>query len=265
MIILKYEGGDADDHRLDALTGGESLEGLGRALSLVAHFAATGEVRQRAPYSKEARFVFSANRAGSLEWLVEYVQNNPGEIALGLGVNGITALVAWVWAKAIGRAEKAPKAIEALDEARSGDIEALVEAVEPSLKKAHRAIGPTAQQILIINGNNNNVIVGFDLKSRSYLEKDHDGGISTQDVSVASLNVNSRYGRVYFLDLGRTVPFKIDRDAHGRTLTELSKALDNYAKKTGATVNIRFRRIEAEDGRLKRIMIYDAWHLDDAA
>lgn len=265
MLILKYEGGDADQHRIDALTGGESLEGLGRAVSLVSHYVATGEVRQRAPYSREARFLFTANRAGSLEWLLQYVQNNPGEIAVDLGINGITALVGWLFAKAVGgRSAAVPASVTDLDEARSGDLEALVEAIEPSLRKAHRVIGPSVQQILIINGNNNNVMLNFDHDSKEYLEEDIDGGRATQDVSIASLNVNSRYGRAYFFDLRRTVPFKIDRYAHGRTITQLSRALDNYAKKNGIPVEITFTRVLASDDRLKRIIIHDALSADEA-
>jgi hypothetical protein len=261
-LILKYEGDDADDHRLDVQLGGESLAGIGHALTLISHYAATGKVRQRAPYSEETRFYFTATQKGSIEWLIQTCINNPEAIMVGLGVNGITELVKYVFSRAVGKAPKINhNVVKALDEHRSGDLEALIEAVEPSLKRGHRVIGTSAQQITIVNGNNNQVLVGFDPGSKAYLEDDIDGGQSTQDVSISSLNVNSRYGRAYFGDLKRTVPFRVDRDASARTMTQLSKALDNYAKKTGRTVNITFTRIEATDERLKRIVIHDAKHL----
>jgi hypothetical protein len=261
-IILKYEGLDADEHRLDAQFGGESLAGVGHALTLVSHYAATGVVRQRAPYSEETRFYFTAARPGSVDWLMQVVVNNPDAVMVGLGVNGVTELVKYVFSRAVGKTPKIEHpVVKALDHDRSGDLEALVEAVEPALKRAHRVIGASAQHITIINGSNNNVLVGFDAGSKAYLEEDVDRGRDTQDVSVSSLNVNSRYGRVYFQDLHRTVPFKVDRDARPRTITQLSKALDNYAKKTGRAVTITFSRIEASDGRLKRIVIHDARHL----
>lgn len=261
-IILKYEGLDADEHRLDAQFGGESLAGLGHALTLVSHYSATGVVRQRAPYSDGTKFYFTSNKQGSIEWLVQTVVSNPEAIMVGLGINGVTELVKYVFSRAIGKSPKIEHpVVQALDSDRSGDLEALVEAVEPALKRAHRVIGRSAQNITIINGNNNNVLVGFDAKSQAYLEDDVDKGRDTQDVSVSSLNVNSRYGRVFFDDLHRTVPFRVDPDAKGRTITQLSKALDNYAKKTGRKVSITFNRIEAIDGRLKRIVIHDARHL----
>lgn len=263
-IILKYEGLDADEHRLDAQFGGESLAGIGHALTLVSHYAATGHVRQRAPYSEDTRFYFIGGRKGSLDWLLQVVIENPDAVMVGLGVNGVTELVKFVFTRAIGKTSKINNPIVAsLDENRSGDLEALIEAVEPALKRGHRAIDKTAQQITIINGNNNQVMVGFDSESKAYLEDDVDGGRDVQDVTVASLNVNSRHGRVFFHDLQRTVPFKIDRDAKARTITQLSRALHNYARKTGRRVSITFSRIEAVDGRLKRILIHDAKHLTE--
>ena len=262
MLIVKYEGLDADEHRLDAHFGGESLAGLGHALTLVSHYASTGIVRQRAPYSEDARFYFTGAQNGSLDWLVQLVTSNPDAIIVGLGINGVTELVKYIFLRAIGKSSKINSSgVKELDENRSGDLEALIEAVEPSLKRAHRAIDESAKTITIINGNNNHVMVGFDHSSKRYLEDDVDTGQDQQDVSVASLNVNSKYGRVYFGDLKRTIPFRIDRNASGRTLTELSRGLDDYAKKTGLEVNITFSRIEAVDGRLKRILIHDARHL----
>jgi hypothetical protein len=261
---LKYEGLDADEHRIDAQFGGESLAGIGHALTLVSHYAATGVVRQRSPYSEETRLYFTGGKRGSLDWLLQVVIHNPDAIMVGLGVNGITELVKYVFSRAIGKTPKIEnQAVATLDKERSGDLEALIEAVEPALKRGHRVIGESAQQITIINGNNNTVLVGFDPESKAYLEEDVDAGRDSQDVSVASLNVNSKHGRVYFHDLRRTVPFKIARDAKARTVTQLSRALYNYARKTGRRVSITFSRIEAIDGRLKRILIHDAQHLTE--
>ncbi|HXH53736.1 MAG TPA: hypothetical protein VNH53_09965 [Sphingomicrobium sp.] len=263
-LILKYEGLDADEHRLDAQFGGESLAGIGHGLTLISHYAATATVRQRAPYSEETRFYFVGSRQGSLDWLLQVVISNPDAVMVGLGVNGVTELVKYVFSRAIGKTPKITNpAVASLDKDRSGDLEALVEAVEPALKRGHRVIGESVRQITIINGSNNQVMVGFDAKSKAYLEEDVDAGTDTQDVSVASLNVNSKHGRVYFHDLKRTVPFKIDRDATLRTITQLSRALHYYARKTGRRVNIKFTRIEASDGRLKRILIHDAKHLTE--
>lgn len=259
MFILKYEGLDADRHLLDALTGGESLAGFGHALTLVAHYAATEKVKFRAPYSRDVRFYFQKSREGSLEWMLHAA--SPDNIALGLGAGGLINLVSYVFARSIGQDSDLLDDVDGIEQ-RAGDLEALVEAVEPSLRKAHRAIGTTAKTITLFDNSSKKTSVFFDATSKEYLNDDIDAGTSTQDVSIPAMNINSRYGRAYFSDLSRTVPFKVSLDATPRTITELSRALDDYANKNGVTVNIRFLRIKSSDERLKRIVIYDAKHLD---
>ena len=262
MLVIKYDGLDAENHRLDAQTGSESLDGFGHALTLIGHYAATGSVRFRAPYSDDVRFFFTANREGSLEWLLETAISHPGGVAFGLSAEGISALAMYVLTRTIGGEPAAElKEIETLAGAKQGDLEALIEAVEPALKRAHRTIGVSAATISLIDTRAGGDGVLFDESSKHYLENDLDGGSDTQDVSIGALNVNSRYGRAYFSDLGRTVPFRVDREASPRTMTELSRALDDYAKRNGVTVSITFRRIMSSDDRLKRVVIYDAQHL----
>ena len=48
---IKFTGDEADDHRLEAYEGVKSLDGLIRVARIATHYAATGEVRFRAPYT----------------------------------------------------------------------------------------------------------------------------------------------------------------------------------------------------------------------
>lgn len=256
-LIISFRGLDADRHVIEAYTGSESLAGISRSLALVANYAATGVIRQRIPFSDAAQFYIEALSPGSLN--VKYA-GIVGSVALGLSINGLYDLAKLTFNYAIGQeVAVSDPAVQELNKNRGGDIEALVEAIEPALKRGHYSIGRSVNEIVIINGDSNKVIVNFDDASKSYLESSAVTEEDLKDVSVSSLNANDKTGRVYFFDLGRTVPFKIASEAHPRTIGSLSTALDGYAKKTGATVSIKFERVEAPDGRLKRIIIYDAY------
>ena len=54
-LTISFEGLDADEHRIEAYAGIESAAGIARALTLIAHFAATGKVRHRFPFSENAQ------------------------------------------------------------------------------------------------------------------------------------------------------------------------------------------------------------------
>ncbi|MBV8972287.1 MAG: hypothetical protein JO290_08345 [Sphingomonadaceae bacterium] len=262
-LIFKFQGHEAEQHRLEAYDGLEALAGLARAATLIAHYAATGKIRHRKPYDEKLRFYFEDTRPGSLEAILALVSTPGGTIAAGIatGVAGnfVYALLARVWKRAVGRERESPLNFDGAH-IGAGDIDALAEAVEPALTRGHQWIRSSGQQI-VISGNNNQVAI-FDSSSKEYLVNEVIAeGYDIQDVSVASLNVNSRRGRVYLADLGRTVPFTTARDATPRTIPTLAEYLSEYADNSGATVNIKFQRVYYQDGRLKRLIVQDCYAL----
>lgn len=260
-LIVSFRGRDADQGRVEAFAGIESAAGLARALTLIGHYAATGSIRHRFPFDDGVQFFLEGTEPGSFNWRIKVVA---GTVAVGLATNGIYDLIKLVTSKAIGEEPTSlSQPVSDLNGRKSGDIDALVEAIEPALKKAHYGIGETVNEIVIQEDTSRKVVVRFNGRSKSYLLDNVDGADSEQDVSISALNVNDRTGRAYFLDQKRTVPFRVSRDAHPRTMSVLSASLDRYANKNPAPARITFSRVEATDGRLKRLVIIDAKDAND--
>ncbi|VVT27653.1 conserved hypothetical protein [Sphingomonas aurantiaca] len=258
-LEITFTGLEARRHHIVANEGLESLAGLAHAATLVAHFVATNSVRQRQPYDERLQFFFQETRPGSLTALLAL----GGGLAMGAAGNAVYDLLKIVWSKATGSGEDSDAQIG--DRIyRSGDIDALTEAASPSLLRGHSWIGHHEQRISIKKGRD--LLVDFNQTTKDYLKNEiFEEGQSVQDVSVAALNVNSKHGRVFFFDLGRTIPFRVDRNANGRTIPNLSRYLTQYAERTGATVNIRFKKILFVDGRVKRLLIYDCHGIEEEA
>ena len=255
-LIISFRGLDADNGHVEAFAGIESAAGLARALTLIGHYAATGTVRHRFPFDQGVRFYLEVTEPGSLNWRLKVIA---GPLALGLTTSVLYDVIKLVTARAIGEDNiVVSQQVEQLNETRGGDIEALVEAVEPALKKAHYGVGGTAREIVIEEKTSKKVVIKFDETSKKYLLDNVQGDEDAQDVSISALNVNDRTGRAYFLDLKRTVPFKVARDAHPNTMAILSGSLDRYANKNPAPTRIVFNRVESVDERLKRIIMLKA-------
>lgn len=260
-LIISFNGLDANEGHIEAISGIESAAGIARVLTLIGHYASTGNVRHRFPFDDGVKFYLEATEPGSFNWRVKVVV---GTLAMGLATNGVYDLIKLVTAKAIGEEPTSiSKQIEDLNENKSGDIDALVEAVEPALKKAHYGIGETARKIEIREETSRSVIITFDQSSKNYLLDNVDGDDGEQDVSISALNVNDRTGRAFFLDLGRTIPFRVPKDADPKTMSVLSASLDRYANKNPAPTRIWFSRIESVDERLKRVIIHKAEDISD--
>jgi hypothetical protein len=264
-----FRGGEADNRRIELFTGAETLAGLGRVGNLVAHYSATDTVRFRAPYSDRITFNLRSTGEGSFVAVVEEVARLANEARNAAAVRKVRALFRRVVERATGQAEEGALTVGD-EEIPPGDIDVLAEAATPALERAHRWIDQDRKTITVESGVAQRIILNVETKE--YLESEEiEENRDVQDVSVAAVNVNSRYGRVYFENLGRTVPFFVPRDATGRTLVMLSRHLVRYAerRRRGANyptnVRIEFRRVRHLDGRLKRVIVYDCYPLEDAA
>lgn len=255
-LIVSFLGGDADRHQIEAFSGLESAAGIARALTLIGHYAATGEVRYRYPFSSDVRFFLDGTEEGSFNWRFKVIA---GTVAVGLATNAIYDLGKLVLNMAVGsEPTEVSEEVSDLDQKRSGDIGALVEAVEPALKKGHYGIGNTIEKIEIFEENSRRTIVHFDESSKSYLQSTNDGGNDVQMLTISALNANDRTGRAYFPELGRTIRFVVDRRSKAGTMAILSRSLDQYISKVPYPVAVSYRKKVSSDGRIKSIEIYGA-------
>lgn len=258
---IKFEGAEADDHRLEAYEGIKSLEGLIRVARIATHYAATGEVRFRAPYTDLLESQISQIQNGSLEMLFDYASRITDQIASSDAKTKAEALFNFLIRRGTGQTEDEDLEVEGVT-IPSGDVAAMAEASESALKAAHRWIDRDSKSISVFDGD---TPTRLDEGTREYVEEEIMGEEQTRDVTVAAINANSKNGRVYLFDEHRTVPFLIHKEAEPGTMATLSKFLPKYVARTNETVNIRFRPVLHIDGRIKRLIIFDSVDITDAA
>lgn len=262
----RFTGGEADKHRLPAYEAGQSLHGISRSLIVLGHYLATGEVRKRYPFTPQVSIYLHPPRAGSFETLLQIVTDPAllvfgsvlGDVSTNIAANLATDFIRHLYKRTTGQVSQPDTAIvETLENARPGDVEALADAIEPALKLAHASIGPGAQNIFIVNGDNN--VVHFNEGTKRYLENERiSDQVEEQDISIGSYNVNQRTGRAFFHDLGKTVPFKVLKGSPASTVPALLHSMGEYADKRPPNIRVRFVRTTAGDGTTKRINILDA-------
>lgn len=260
-LTMRYQGDEAEEHRLPAFDAGLALSGLGRTVNLVGHYLAEGEVRKRAPFSTEFQFYYIANRPGSFEEIFRFISADPLLVGLGVGIagNAIWDAVKLVLRRASGqRYNPVTPEIEQIDQRRSGDLDSLVDAAENSIKNIHAPIGNGASNIAIIYGSNNTVRFNEDTKAFVETTKT-ETEILSKTVSIASFNANTKYGRAFDYDENRTIPFQIVRDAEKRTRGVVAASLSRYASGSDSHVVIKYLRQVSADGQIKKYLLLDAW------
>lgn len=267
-LVVRFSGGDAEQHRLPAYNATESLDGIARSSLILTNYLVERRVRHKNFSYTGYSVDLVALQPGSFEALfdinilnhcLEYLP----EIGIGIASNFLTDVFRAIFRRSIGGS--APQKIEELEASEklsAGDMGALVDAVEPAIRRAHTVISQGAESIDIIAPDAD--IVNFDPASKAFVNKSiFDNEPMTKLFSIGSYNANSRYGRAFDFSLGKTIPFTVLTTADADTMRVILDSIRSYAlKKEGvnldSAVALRYTRILAIDGRVKKMTIFKA-------
>lgn len=271
---LQYVGDDADRHILPAHSGSQSLEGISWSVSVLANYLATGRLKKRGALDTRIQVFIAPAQQGSFvdDLLIFVTEPNNMFLTSIVGAHAVST-VGQVLNSFIVSAVRQVCGLPSVDDQQqrswldrfpSGDMEAALDAIEPSMKRAHSVIGEGATQLIIQR--DAAPLVSLDRRTKAYVNANIEGEeIVQRIVSVGALNVNTGNGRAYLPDIGKTVPFNVVREPDTGTYQALSYSLDRYARGLPDHVQIRCREIFANDDRIKRLVVYGAQRIDDGA
>jgi hypothetical protein len=221
-------------------------------------------VRHRNFSPKSFQLNIIASRPGSYETVFELITNPTamaiyGTLALGVGGNFLTDFIQSIFRRSVGKSPT--ESIARLEDdgtLQSGDLDALVEAIEPAMRESHKSVNYGASRIIIIKGDNN--LVTFNESTKQYVNDSlKDDKVQIKLFSVGSFNANSRYGRAYDFVEGRTIPFQLARGGDRTTINTLLNSMVQYTRRrhlgdeSKSAVAFQYRNITATDGRVKRM------------
>lgn len=263
-IRASFRGGAAEEHRLPALEGTESLAGIARALTIAAHYTAEGSVRHKAPFSENARVEILDLEEGSLEGIFDVSFRDIAGFLANAAASGSVGnffydLLKVTLRRMIGRiSEPTNEHLANVERQRPGELQALSDAIEPAIIRGHMAIDNGVQNIVLIRGDNN--IVTFNRETKQYVTTNLlDRNDTYRTVSVGSYNVNTRYGRAFDYEEGRTIPFHVARVAGRDTIDAITWSLREYASyDKGGAIRATVLCTRGIDGRIRRMTLLEA-------
>lgn len=261
-FTLKMTGGLADLHEIEANDGFYALSGAAFALTLVTGFVETGKIRHRGDFvgrhSVTAEPMTAGSMIANLRVSLGASHVRPFGVTAPEQVGLLYGLMRRVIAGNTGvPSEPLNDVTKRVIEKRGGDVEALVSATEPSLRRAHEVIGQSASQLHWVGGASS--LGNFDVRSKAYMKDSVlENKLLNKEVSVSGFLGNSGRGLVFDPDEGRNVSITMTRDTLRACGRVFSYGLDQYLNKTGNTIKIGMTRVLSTDGRVKRYVISSA-------
>ncbi len=261
---IKFDGGDADQHRLEAYPAAQSLEGLTWALGLTLHFGVTGDVRGRGNLSRSAKIFISPPRRGSvLNDLNILVQENPflvatvGAYTVGTVTPYINGLLKYTFKQALGEGGEFPTGAKRLLRKLNGDdLDKLVTRIEPPLTRAHAVIGKTADKITFKSKRTDIAELNHDTKA--YLDAKLTDAFETIDTNVTSFNVLTGNGRLYDPETEGTAAFSLSSSPREGTKSTMIASMEQFASGRRGTIRFVVQRVETVEHRLKKFVVASA-------
>jgi hypothetical protein len=268
-IKVSFAGELAESARIPVYEGSDSLWGISRSLMIAVNYLAEGRVRRRDFVQRDYQINLVAYQPGSFETVIEiltnpYAQGVGGVLGGGVAGNLLTDFIKSIFRRAVGeKAEPTIEAMEAEGTLNAGDTGAIVDAIEPAMRRAHTIINHGAGNITIVGGTGN--MVNLDRSTKEYVWTSiRDDGIKTKLFSVASYSANSGTGRAFDFEAGKTIPFEIAKEIDRESLTSILASMSSYAlrRKLGenlkSSVALKYQSIVSVDGRTKKIIVLKA-------
>lgn len=259
---LRMTGGLTDHHQVEAYDGYDSLAGAALALSLITNWVETGKIRHRGDFlGRHAVRALPMQQGSLVAEFVVYLQSQPTAI-FGIGAGTASALLYGIVQRVVARnIGLTPDPLNTETKSvlldKAGDVEALVAATEPSLRRAHEVIGNGADHVEWTGGFSTMAVLSSE--SKTYMKASiNDPAILEADVSVSGFYGNSGHGQVYDPNLGRNVPIGMAQDTLTNYGTFFSWGLHQYTNNTGKKIRIKFTRVLAVNGRPKKYIIKSA-------
>lgn len=268
-LSVKFEGDLADSHRLPAHLGLTSIEGETFANLILLNYLAEGKVRKKKFVFENYNFNVVAQREGSFETVYEFVANSENlKFFGGLGVSiatGAGGNIFYEFLKDIKQRVVGKKGSESVADLISDgrippeDVDKLLEAIEPSTRRAYSVVNHGASNITInINGDNN--VVNFDASTKSYLwENVTDTQEAVKLFSISNYGANHGGGKAFDYDEGRLITFETKNKLDQKSIESMMKSISAYAmrkfKEEDSMIAAKFTSLKTVDGRLKKIFI----------
>ena len=281
-FTLLYEGGDADNHRIDFYDVSQALIGFQRSIALTTHLVLNNQIITQAPSLKGAEIFALPPENGSWKFTAMVT-------LIGSGVYGaltaerdtvlghlVTSAYDYVISESLGFHVDFEKSLgQQLEEVRHKDsknevltesrFDSLIEKCETAVVQMHRPIveNNTAESAFIVASiGSEKRTIGRTINSETSEYIAHSS--RSEDIyrlrgRVSSYNANTFKGRIYIESEGRPIPFLLSDEARASHVIEkitnsLSlNAVDRF--KGNGEITFSAYKISSITGRLKALVV----------
>lgn len=261
-LILRIEGGVADEGILDAYDAANTITGLARAVNLVAHsFSNNEEVRTKNQSAKGAQAFVHSSRKGCFEEQIDirFDAKITKKIGKSVLANVFWDYLTWTLSASVG-IEFSPTTpyVKKISEKKEIFIHEVADALESPMFLIHKAIARDDHVKVFFNRPR----VGDALK----LETNTLDYVTTREIqagseyilgNVTKINVLSHFGRLYSDEEDKVISFALAHPDDHRLKGLSLKSMQEHNEGLPGKVHLKVKKIVSAHGIVKRYIVED--------
>lgn len=280
-FTLSFEGGLAEDSRLDFYDLAQAIEGFQRSLALTTHLALNGEIITQAPSLKGANIIVHPAEIGSWKMTATiltglyFATTAPADTPLGHFVGSLYDYAVsqtlgfhvdyeeTLWKQYLDNQDK-DNSIAYFEVTK---VDSLIEKIENPIKSIHRPIAysETAESAGIyynVGKSSKKVQRDLDIETFNYVKSTRmDERTSIIQGRVSSYNINTYQGRIFDFELRRPIAFELSDGARNiSNISRITRSLNaNALSKARGEGDIKCSVIalRSKTGIVKKYIIID--------
>ncbi|SHK36442.1 hypothetical protein SAMN04488028_104306 [Reichenbachiella agariperforans] len=268
-FIIRYTGGNAENHKLDLYDAATSIHGLAKALAITTHALVTeGEIRSKGGSIPDVNFFLHPPQKGSFVEIVTIAFEDPAVKVIGASVltSVFWDMLNYTWKIASGKnatpTQRIPKKILAKNDTFPQEI---ADVLEKSLQQIHRPILHDNNIKIEVKRPKKGVVIEFNRETLNHVYLQDEPQIQDNiSGNVTKYNILSGYGRFYDDVNQKTIPFNLGSDIISQDKEVLTTSLSDASKGDGGKILLRAKVINDRTGHVKRYIIENARKNNDS-
>jgi hypothetical protein len=257
QIKLSYNGGDADEHRLDMYDASVSLQGFARAIAITTHALLNdGEVKRKGNRAAGAKIYVSPPKKGSYEQILTLVVENP--IAASVVAAAFWDMLKWTWTKTLDLAhEPETPTVKKISERVEPFLSDIEEVLESALEEAHRPIKNNQKITIDVSRPRVGNVIRMNSETlKSVSIRTEENIVEGINGNVTKYNILSGIGRFYEDTKGHTVSFKMPEKSSEQMRKRVTWSMHHAQGGVGeGKIELHARRVVSAKGVLRRYLV----------
>lgn len=261
-LIIRIEGGIADEGMLDVYDAADTISGIARSINIVAHaFGNDEKIRRQGQGAHGAHAFIHSSKKGCFEEQIDiqFDEKIVSKIGSSVITNAFWDYLSWTWAYTLGE-EKNPSTAYVKKISRNKElfVDEIANVLEAPLRDMHKPISRDKEIAIFINRPRIGDVLKLDAETLDYVTtREEQVDLEYIIGNITRTSVVSEFGRLFSDDENRILSFEFQNPNDRRAKDLALRSMSEFNQGRDGKFYIKVTKVLNARGAVKRYIVHD--------